>query len=545
MKKTILTTIAASIFFAANAGQGVMYYKSGFPDVAKSILISDLKTDPATKAETCFYLGNVYFLESQPDSAAYYFNEGLAADAAYPMNSIGLVMLKMKSTDAKTVDAEIKKIVNDKNFKAYKKDANLYVAIGYAFLYNKLNNKAQEYQSTAQSVSKSRSADAFVLWGDILAEHNLGAACANYETAIMYDPDCIEAYIKYARAYKNANPKLAIDKLMQLKQIAPTFVLTDRELGDIYYAKNDFGQAAQYYDTYLKSGNKTDAGDLVRYSMTLFMNHDYNKSLAVASSGLVANPRHPALNRLVMYNDVELKQYDAALSAANLLFNGSDNAKIDYLDYRYYAEALKSVKKTELAAAAFKKALEIDATKVDLWKEISDVYSGAKDYAKAISAYETYIKNVPADTLNNNIALGTLYYNYGIDTLALADERQAALLKADGIFGTVAEQYPDDYRGNFWRARANLALDQTGALAKPYYEKTIELILPKNDARYNSALIECYSLLGAYYFQLEKQDLQSSLDNWKKILELNPDHANAKLNVAYLEGEIKNLKKKK
>lgn len=52
-----------------------------------------------------------------------------------------------------------------------------------------------------------------------------------------------------------------------------------------------------------------------------------------------------------------------------------------------------------------------------------------------------------------------------------------------------------------WRARTNSAMDPetTEGLAKPYYEKVAEMLLAKNEPRYNSALIECYSYLGYYY----------------------------------------------
>ena len=60
-----------------------------------------------------------------------------------------------------------------------------------------------------------------LLEGDIaLAKKDVGTACQLYEQAIYFDPNCYEAYLKYARAYKSASPTMAIDKLNQLKQVA-------------------------------------------------------------------------------------------------------------------------------------------------------------------------------------------------------------------------------------------------------------------------------------------------------------------------------------
>ena len=46
--------------------------------------------------------------------------------------------------------------------------------------------------------------------------------------------------------------------------------------------------------------------------------------------------------------------------------------------------------------------------------------------------------------------------------------------------------------------RQHSAMDPetTEGLAKPYYEKVVDVLLAKNEPRYNSALIECYSYLG-------------------------------------------------
>ena len=67
--------------------------------------------------------------------------------------------------------------------------------------------------------------------------------------------------------------------------------------------------------------------------------------------------------------------------------------------------------------------------------------------------------------------------------------KTAALHKADSTFGKLAELVPDNYLGNFWRARTNSALDPetTAGLAKPYYEQVATLLADKakEDSRYN------------------------------------------------------------
>ena len=138
----------------------------------------------------------------------------------------------------------------------------------------------------------------------------------------------------------------------------------------------------------------------------------------------------------------------------------------------------------------------------------------------------------------NTFELGRLYYDEGTSTDSVKvtlEMRQNALIQADTIFAQIAEVAPDNYIGNFWRARTNSARDPetTQGLAKPYYEKVAEMLLAKNDPRYNSQLLECYRYLG-YYYMLQT-DYPTSKEYWNKILAINPEDAMAKTALKGIE----------
>ena len=524
----LFLVIFSGLFASLNAksnGEGIVYYKAGFPQDAKPLLISDLNNVSGTqKAEIYYYLGNIYFNENKLDSAEISFKNGLTADPAYPQNSVGLIMLKMKN-DLAGAEADIQTLLKQKN---NKRNPDVYIAISYAYLNNNLIDKAQIYQTKAREINPKYS-PVYVLEGDILAPKNLGEACSNYEMAILYDENNKEAYIKYARAYRNVNTKLAIAMLQRLKEKSPSFTLVDKELGDIYYSNNDFSNAVHYYEMYVKEGNP-NIQDMTKYAMALFLNKEYQKSLDVALAGMKNDPLNPALNRLAMYNYVELKQTDNALKAADILFNKSNKPEFTYLDYFYYSQVLKDTKQYKLAADELKKAIALDSTRVELWKEISDIYNQEGDYVDAIDAYQQFIKTLPdasQQTAETIFPLGKLYYSLGNDANAPANVKKDALMKADSLFAKVSELRPDDYLGYFWRARTNSALDPetSQGLAKPYYEKTVSLLESKNDPRFNSALIECYSYLG--YYTLLQKDFTKSLEYWNKILKIDPNNATA------------------
>ena len=85
--------------------------------------------------------------------------------------------------------------------------------------------------------------------------------------------------------------------------------------------------------------------------------------------------------------------------------------------------------------------------------------------------------------------------------------------------------YKDAYLKYAQAYKSAMDPETTEGLAKPYYEKVVDVLLAKNEPRYNSALIECYSYLGYYY--LLKSDYATSKEYWNKILAIDPTNATA------------------
>ena len=216
-----------------------------------------------------------------------------------------------------------------------KKNVELVTSVARAYLDAGQLKEAETYLEMARKADNKAPAVS-VLEGDIaFARKDIGKACQLYEQAIYFDSNYKDAYLKYAQAYKSASPSQAIEKLNQLKAIAPDCLEADKELAEVYYATNRFGKAADTYAKFIDTPVATE-DDILKYAFALFLNHDFEKSLAVAQKGLQKNARHAAFNRLVMYNNVDLKRYDEAEKAADAFFNASDNADYSCLDYRYH-----------------------------------------------------------------------------------------------------------------------------------------------------------------------------------------------------------------
>ena len=149
------------------------------------------------------------------------------------------------------VDA-VKKIISSKPadlekqikpyYKANKKNAENLVAFGRAFYEAKDTANARVYANYALTVTKYKCAPAFILLGDIEAltdDTNAGGMAAQYyDQAITADPKNPDGYYKYALVYRKINPKMAAQRLDELKVQRPD-VEVDAIKGHPYFCATD------------------------------------------------------------------------------------------------------------------------------------------------------------------------------------------------------------------------------------------------------------------------------------------------------------------
>ena len=440
------------------------------------------------------------------------------------------------------VDA-VKKIISSKPadldkqmkpfYKANRKNAENLVAFGREFLAVKDTANAKTYANYALEASKNKSAAAFLLLGDIEAiSDNGGGAAAQYEQAIYVDPKNPDAYYKYANVYRKISPSGAVAKLNELRQQRPD-IAVDALAGRIYYMSNEFDKALAAYDKADK--NLMEERDLSDYAMAAFFKAQNQKSLDIAKFGLTKKPRHAAFNRLAFFNSTELKNYDDALMYADRLFNQSDSAKFSYYDYTYYGNALSGAKQPEKAIEMYQKALQQEdmdnkAKRAGVIKQLSDAYREKEDYPNAIKFYKEYLDNIDKPSANDMAFLAGLYMQQG-STLS-GDAQAEAFKQADATYATLAEKFDGaaEY-ATFMRARVNGQMDpdQSKGLAKPFYEKLVELIGPKTelDATEKARLKESYHYLISYYF-IQKDDKATAKEYAAKMLTIDPENEIAK-----------------
>jgi len=457
---------------------------------------------------------------------------------------IGISVPAMAQQDNKAAIDQITQVIKsnapdkgkqvDNLVKSYKlkKNTPALVAIGRAFMDNKDLDNAQKYADLAIKNDKSYG-DSYVLAGDILVlKEDGGGASAMFEQAIYFDPKNPNGYRRYAQVNSKANPAAAVAKLEELKQHVPDYPI-GLISAEIFSKAGKLDQAIEYYNTVDK--NKMEEYQLADYSLSYFLKGNFGKSYEVSNFGNNKFPKNPALNRLSFFNLTNLKRYDEALTYADALFNKSDETKITESDYLYYGYALLGKGNYEQAIEMFQKSIDNnennEADRLDALKNISEAYRQKGDYTNAITTYQKYLDSKNEQTANDINALAQMYMQEASDESKTETEKKEFYGKADAIYANMADKFNSvaDY-ATLQRAHIGFALDpeSTEGLAKPHYEKLIEIIQAKSekDAKDNERLLEAYRYLGFYYY-LQK-DTENSKSYWNKVLELDPNNEAAK-----------------
>jgi len=565
MKTKLFIVLLFLIFTSLNAQNniGVDYYNVKEYELAKKYFLRELPNNPA---EANYYLGEIAFAEGRLDEAAQYYNQGLQS-ATDPYCRIGLAKIDLKT--GRKVEATSTLVAIQKK---YPKEIDILTAIGYAYLENQLYDDVQSLLKTMQRIDNSNP-KIYVLEGDMLradknTNKNIGASAGKYDMAIYFDPNFALAYMKMAEVYEKSSWQMAVEKLKELIQRKPDYIIAYRYLGKIYTSNGYYQSALDAFKTYFAAGNYT-LDDIARYVTALYFSKNYDDAYKMIKEGLAVDPNYFVLNRLQMYLAANTLNTDAGLNYATHFFSLKPKQAGDYiaLDYSMYALILKEAKKYDEAFIQYKQALDMDSTSISIYKDIANI-AGLKGQNDLAADYYTSYINKSADKVDvrDYFQLGRYYYSASTirtasDTLYMLNKKQDPLfiktiaenelqrdslqnfkqlfiekaikyylIQADKVFDKVIELAPDGYTGYLWKARTNSLIDADSemGLAKPFYEKTIEILSNGYDVTapgVKNMLIEAYSYLGYFYYI--KNDSPNTILFWNKVLELDPQNANA------------------
>ncbi len=270
-------------------------------------------------------------------------------------------------------------------FKKNKKNPEAILKIAQAFYAQKDTANARKYANLSNEAGKPKYqfAPAYLLLGDIEASYGTdgGKAASYYNQAITFNPKNPEGYKKWAMVYRKISPTQAAKKLEEMKVQCPDEDI-DAFKGHIFMLANDEKQA---YENYVKADiNKLDKLGLNEFVRCSYFTGHFADAVRAAEAGIKLEPRNPTFNRIAMFANYELKNYDAAKDYIHKYFFETDSAKISEYDHFYTALIYQALEDKANMYAHYDKALELvnDQSMIKRWsilKSVSDSYLKDKE----------------------------------------------------------------------------------------------------------------------------------------------------------------------
>ena len=425
--------------------------------------------------------------------------------------------------------AELAKAAYKKN----KKDAAALIKIGQAFYAQKDTANARLFANYANEAGKPKYqfAPAYLLLGDIESAYGTdgGKAAGYYNQAITFDPKNPEGYKKWAMVYRKISPSQAAKKLQEMKAQCPNEDV-DAITAHIYMLAGDEKQA---YENYAKANiGKLDKLGLNEFVRASYFTGHFQDALRAAEAGIKLEPRNPTFNRLAMFSNYELKNYEAAKAYIHKYFFETDSAKVSEYDHFYTALIYQALEDKANMYTHYDKALELvnDQSMIKRWailKSVSDSYLKEKNFENAIKYYQMYLDCKPNLNFDDEEGMANIFSKYGD---ADATKKKEMTTKAAELFATLAEKYPVQVvYANYMRASLMNKLDDNmkNNLAKADYQKVIDLLSAKADRTKgeDTMLKTSYHYMMFNAFTNKNKALAKEYAN--KILAIDPNYAAA------------------
>ena len=447
---------------------------------------------------------------------------------------------------AADIDA-VKKIISSKPadldkqmkpfYKENKKNAANLVAFGRAFFEAKDTANAKVYANYALVASKNKCAPAYILLGDIEAlADNGGAAAAQYDQAVYADPKNYEAYYKYALVYRKIDPQGAARKLDDLKANCPEISI-EAIKGHIFMLADDRKSA---YNEFKKVPvNQIDPDYLNEFARASYFGGHFDDALAACEEGLKHKPGNPAFTRLAMFSNYELKNYDAAKAYLQKYFHELDSVKFSEYDHYYAALIHDKLGDKANALESYQKALDLvdEQSFIKRWtilKTMSDSHLKDSEFDKALHYYQEFLNTKPEVKVDDYEGLAGIYTKY-----AENDETKKIemLNKAADVYTQIGEKFPiQQAYASYKRAEIinKTDKDMAGRLAKPDYQKVVDLLGDKADRTKGENTMLKYSLHYLMFGSYLDKNIPGAKEYAEKILTIDPEYKPAL--------EIQNLK---
>ena len=467
------------------------YLHSNEADKAKQTIQSSSvpQSDPFYKVAKGYVLLN----DGKKDSAVLYFNQ--AIDDTKEKDADILSAVARAKIETKQGDANHAIELLDKAIKRDKRNARLWLWKGNA--YRKLDNGSEAFKAYQEALSKDDKLAA--------ASYQLGNIFVTQKNTSVYLPHFQKA------------------------------IETDKNFGPAYYALYihhfypDPAKSMEYFRQYVSLTDPNPENDYA-YTDLLYLNKQYKEAIAEAEKikAREGEKLQPRLYKLLAYSTAGLGDTTKAISLMQDYFSREVDSNFVTKDFESMGQFFMTAGKNDSALVYLEKAVmkEKDAAaKYPYYKTLAQIAHELKDYSTEAKWLGQYVTG-------NEKASNIDQFNWGV-----AHYRAEEYSLADSVFANYVKEHPEQGFGYYWRARSNAMLDKEmeQGLAVPYYQKLTEVMQGDTaNGSYKKWMAEAYGYMAAYNANTKK-DYALAISYFQKVLEVDPENADAKKYIALLE----------
>lgn len=552
--KLTLTALVLSVFANAQTLNDIIVKTENERYEAAASDFAALIAKDAGKGENYFYYGENFFKNEDINNANAQYQKGSEVNATHPLNYVGLgkvLWYNGKDADAKAMFFKAATLGANKNSEVMRKTAEAYI-----YAPNKNLDEAIKLLNEAIKLDPKNSTN-YILLGDAQLEKNPtdgSTPIKSYQKASELNPKSTLGILREGKLYQRGrNYQLALDFYKKAIGLDATFAPAYREIAEVYMLAGQSKNAIDNWKKYLELNNSNDAR--YRYMTALFNNKQYTDAINEGESLKKGGYSNYTIERLLgwaygeMGNKNDTTAYSKGLRSLNQFFDlTKDKAGFKYLpgDYKYKGMLLSKTGKDSLGVLEIEKAIALDPNaNCELWADVARIWNKAKNYNKSIGAWEKRATCTKAMGGQDYFELGRSSYFAGNSKMkeaatikdakaktAKEAEANPFYVKADSCFSKLIQLSPTFPAGYFWRGRSSSQLDPTSSagLAKPYYEKALEISKPEEKAgTYKANVIEALEYLGYYHMVLNKNKPNTESDKYfNELKTIEPGNEKAK-----------------
>jgi tetratricopeptide (TPR) repeat protein len=464
-------------------------------------------------ADLYYYLGYAQISNGQYEAAAKSFDAGISKNPKEAINYAGKGHLNMLLDRPEDAKANIKKALDISK----SKKVPVLKAVAEAYLtHPEFVTSAVTLLQKAKSIRNDAEIE-LLLGNAYVLQREGGPAVSAYERAAAIDPKNGKPHYQIGMVYVRVNPALSQQSFEKAVAVDPEFTYAYEELADIYYQQKEADKAVTAAEKFRRLSSDPEKIKM-RLAFIYVMQGEYAKANLIFNELVKGGNVKPVLYRYYIKSLQATEQSADSIESAKVseqfltTASADDTTPKDYIDLAklYIAMGNDSVGEARLA-----RAVQLDPKSAEAAQAQAEILYKNKKYEEAALAYEHLISIKPNPSPNEYL------------TMARAYSITEQFSEADTVYAKLVEQYPTNIQVAVESARVKANIDSTQelGLARPLYEKILEL--GAADIEKNKFyIIEANKYMGAYY-AITEGNLKKGKAYFEQVLKLNPKDAQA------------------